>query len=140
MLNREKFKLVKGYEDYLVSTRGRVYSFKSNRFLTGATSSTDYIVVRLTKERKTKTFDLHRLVAKHFLPYYFPGAHVNHIDFNRQNNSLSNLEWLSQYDNNKHSEEHRNKAIINSKSKYYKITYPNAIVTGKLLFCLLKSI
>lgn len=134
---KERFKPVKNYPDYWVSSYGRVYSFKSEAFLKGSKASCGYKVVRLTNH-KTTTLDLHRLVAEHFVSGYFKGAHVNHIDYNRLNNNVNNLEWVTQYQNNKHSEERRNHAITESKAKSYLITFPTGeteVITNLRAFC-----
>lgn len=52
---------------------------------------------------KLKTHRTHRLVAKHFVPGYKPGLHVNHIDGNRSNNHAINLEWVTHDENMKNA-------------------------------------
>jgi len=121
----EIFKPVEGYGGrYSISNYGRVYSFISNRFMVVSKNCRGYGVVRLSMAGKTITKDVHRLVATHFLKDYFEGAHVNHIDYDRLNNNVTNLEWLSQYDNNKYSESTRNSSIIKTLAKHYLVTFP----------------
>ena len=62
-----------------------------------------YQVVSLLKEGKRKNHYVHRLVADHFIhnPNNYP--EVNHIDYDRSNNRVDNLEWVSRKMNVKHS-------------------------------------
>ena len=58
-----------------------------------------YVCVNLTKNKKQRTFNVHRLVAIHFLPKVDGKEYVNHIDSNKNNNHFLNLEWCSQSEN-----------------------------------------
>lgn len=57
----------------------------------------------LTKNGKTKSIRIHRLLAQHFIENKNNLPCVNHIDGNKLNNSLNNLEWVSYMENNCHS-------------------------------------
>ncbi len=52
--------------------------------------------------RGTKTFNVHRLIAKTFLKNPLNKKFVNHKNFNKLDNSVSNLEWVTVAENNKH--------------------------------------
>jgi hypothetical protein len=52
-----------------------------------------------------KTISVHRLVATHFLINHQNKETINHIDFNRANNSVENLEWMTMKENANHSKE-----------------------------------
>ncbi|MGM1427934.1 NUMOD4 motif-containing HNH endonuclease [Sphingobacterium lactis] len=52
--------------------------------------------------KKTNTY-VHRAIANAFLPNPFNLGYVNHIDGNKSNNSIANLEWVTQSENNKHA-------------------------------------
>ncbi len=54
-----------------------------------------YLSVSLSKENKLKQKNIHRLVAEAFLPNPFNLPVINHIDENKKNNMVSNLEWCS---------------------------------------------
>lgn len=49
-----------------------------------------------------RKFYIHRLVAEHFVPGRFDGATVNHKDGNKDNNSATNLEWITRSENTRH--------------------------------------
>jgi len=111
----EIWKDIKGYEGlYRVSNLGRVKSLKrvvyrSNghlktvreRILKAGIDGCGYLIVRLSKDGKGKTFAVHKLVAMVFLNHT-PCGHkmvVNHIDNDPANNRVSNLEIISQREN-----------------------------------------
>jgi hypothetical protein len=62
-----------------------------------------YCGVPLTFDGKTKVFYVHRIVATAFLPNPDNLPQVNHIDGNKQNNRVENLEWCSAKQNIQHS-------------------------------------
>lgn len=64
---------------------------------------TRYMMVSLWKNNKGKAHYVHRLVAQTFLPNPNNLPEVNHIDGNKQNNSVSNLEWVTRKDNVTHA-------------------------------------
>tara|TARA_B110000503_G_scaffold129611_1_gene202009 strand:- start:391 stop:792 length:402 start_codon:yes stop_codon:yes gene_type:complete len=53
-----------------------------------------YVALSLEKNN-AKPIDVHRLVAELYIPGYFKGAHVDHIDCNIQNNHYTNLQWCT---------------------------------------------
>lgn len=87
--------------NYSVSTDGKIYSHLSNKFLKPATSN-GYLIVSLTKNGKAKMHSVHRILAETFIPNPQLKAQVNHIDGNKLNNSLDNLEWATQKENFRH--------------------------------------
>lgn len=93
----------KGDNSYLVSSLGRVKSLKTNKFLKLTTSKTGYKNVCLCFGNKKKNYRVHRLVAEEFIPNLLSKPYVNHIDNNKQNNKLINLEWVTPQENTQHS-------------------------------------
>lgn len=112
----ELWKDIKGYEGlYQVSTKGNVRSlnwrnhgFVKNLYL--KKQNRGYLQVELAKNGKTKMFMVHRLVAEAFLknPEDYPC--VNHLNEEKQDNRVENLEWCSASTNVKYSlEKHRDR-------------------------------
>lgn len=62
-----------------------------------------YLCVDLCKNNQTKRYSIHRLVAKMFIPNIKNKPQVNHIDGNKHNNNISNLEWVSSSENAIHA-------------------------------------
>jgi hypothetical protein len=54
-----------------------------------------YEIISLLIDNKRTNFQIHRLVAELYIPGYFKGAHVDHIDCNILNNHYTNLQWCT---------------------------------------------
>ena len=105
---KEVWKSIEGYEGYYeVSNLGRVRSLKRKGYKNGTlkqgSSHTQYWVVVLCKDGKRITKLVHRLVAKAFIPNPDNKPQVNHIDSNRKNNRVDNLEWVTPKENSQHA-------------------------------------
>ena len=84
---------IKDYESlYAITRDGRVWSYKSNKFLKPSLVR-GYHRVILYKEGKEKAFRIHRLVAEAFIPNPDGLPQVNHKDEDKSNNCVENLEW-----------------------------------------------
>lgn len=100
-------------KEYMISDKGNVWSNKSDKMLKQFDNGYGYLRVSLTKNGKTKQYLVHRLVAETFLSKNSKDQCVNHIDENRKNNCLSNLEWCTY----KHNANHGTKNIRMVKSR-----------------------
>lgn len=100
---KETFKEIKDYENqYLISNLGIVISLKRNTILKPQTYN-GYYQIGLNKNSKLKWKTIHRLVANAFIPNSNNKPCVNHIDGNKQNNYVDNLEWVTHSENVKHA-------------------------------------
>lgn len=101
----EEWKDIPGYEDrYMISDMGCIFSKYRKRVLTPKKSGGGYLAITLAKNGKKKRYYIHRLVAEIFLPSANgKRAEVNHIDLDKTNNCVTNLEWVSKRDNMKHA-------------------------------------
>jgi hypothetical protein len=98
-LDKEYWKKIEDY-DYLISTEGRVKN-KDGIFMNGGINSkTGYRYVILSIGKKKYNLKIHRLVALAFIPNPNNLPMVNHINKNRLENSVSNLEWCTTLYNN----------------------------------------
>lgn len=89
---------------YFINKDGEVFSKKFNRTKKMKLSKTQrgYLSVRFSFNGIPKTFFVHRLVAETFLYRENGKDYVNHIDGNKLNNSIENLEWCTHMENNCH--------------------------------------
>ena len=95
---------VEGYTHYLVSDEGYVYSkLKGDLLSTLPNKQVGYLQVSLWKNNVGSSHYVHRLVAKAFIPNPLNLPQVNHIDGNRQNNHVTNLEWVTCSENSSHA-------------------------------------
>ena len=93
-----------GYEGfYSVTDDGRIWSHHSNRFLKGSPNSEGYLLCTLSREGIEQKVRLHRVVAEVYIPNPLRKPYVNHKDGNKQNNMVSNLEWVSASENTLHA-------------------------------------
>lgn len=102
----EIWKDIPGYEGiYQVSTKGRVRSFwkKEPHILKQTLTTTGYKKVELYKDKKRKTYKVHRLVALAFILNSENKPNINHKDGNPLNNTVENLEWCTQKENVEHA-------------------------------------
>lgn len=90
---------VKGY---FVDSEGKVFS-KNGKEKKAFVGDRGYVNVILWENNRPKTFLVHRLIAKAFIPNPENKPCVNHIDGNKTNNTLSNLEWVTYSENTLHA-------------------------------------
>ena len=117
METKPRWKPVKGYEGlYEVSTQGQIRSvdhfannncnggkrYVKSRILVSYKMPNGYHQVQLSKGSEKKKHYVHRIVATAFLQNKKGCTDVNHKDGNKDNNAVSNLEWLSHKDNQIH--------------------------------------
>ena len=97
----EDWRSVKDYDNYEVSNLGQVRNKNTRRILKPSCKG-GYLVVGLSFNGIGKTFSVHRIVAKAFIVNPDNKPHINHIDKNRSNNNVTNLEWCSSAENSAH--------------------------------------
>ena len=103
-MGKEIWKPVKGYEGlYEVSNTGLVYSHKREKLMKPIITEKGYCVVVLRQDNIAHKCRIHRLVAEAFIPNPDNLPEVNHIDGDKQNNSLDNLEWCTRSENILHA-------------------------------------
>lgn len=108
--------------DYYVTDDGRVWSGKSKKFLSQSEDKNGYMKVSLCSidlpPKKVHRYSVHRLIMENFCPVEgMEKLQVNHIDGNKKNNCLSNLEWTTCEENIHHAMANGLRAKTNGASK-----------------------
>lgn len=125
----EIWKDVKGYEGlYKVSNLGRVLGVKSNKIRHFTINNKGYCLVALYKDAVENKVPVHRIVAEAFIQNPDNLPQVNHIDCNKQNNKVNNLEWCDQHYNYK--EGMKNFLYSHNENHYF------AKLTNKVVKCI----
>lgn len=107
---------IKGYEGlYAVTSCGKVWSYKSNRFLEPYKDSKGYLRVDLYGNGPRKSCKVHRLVAQAYIPNPNNWPHINHKNECKGSNHVNNLEWCNA-DYNNHYGTHSQKISDSLKS------------------------
>ena len=110
---KEEWKQIDGFEYYYISNLGRVKStrrwsgkkfYDREQFITlHKDTNKGYIYASISKNGKNYNLRVHRLVALMFIPNPENKSQVNHIDGNKENNVVTNLEWVTNKENIKHA-------------------------------------
>lgn len=88
-------------DDYEITTDGQIINKKTGHILKGQPNAKGYLRVSISK----KLMFVHRLVAEKYIPNPNNLPQVNHKDGNKLNNSVENLEWVSNQQNRNHAVE-----------------------------------
>ena len=118
---------VKGFPNYKIYPDGTVWSKKrpgtDGRFLRPGLNSRGYLHYILMDNGKRKNYDVHRLVAEHYIPNQEGKPQVDHINRNRQDNRVKNLRWVT------HSENSQNKGKQSNNRSGHKFISPHPRTT-----------
>lgn len=87
------------FKGYIIFEDGSIYSLRTGKQMKTRYDRDGYLRLGLTENGHQTTYHVHRILALCFLPNPKRLPQVNHKDGNKNNNSLSNLEWCSCRDN-----------------------------------------
>ena len=133
---------LKGFENrYEIYEDGSIINIKTNKPICQWKDNVGYLQVVIRNNGKKKYMRVHRLVAEHFIPNPNNLPQVNHIDGDKTNNHVNNLEWTDNktntqhgYDNNLyHSKKRSIKIKVYNKLGEYINTYKSIRETAQVL-------
>lgn len=97
----EQWKQLKESPNYFISNLGRFKNIQG-KFLNLNINARGYYYCNICTKGKVSKVKIHRLVALYFVVNPYDKDTVNHIDGNKLNNHVSNLEWLTRKENIQH--------------------------------------
>lgn len=113
---------IEGFPNYHITKEGDVFNL--------ILRDDGYVVYGLSNNGKQKVLKQHRMLAIAYIPNPDGKPHINHIDSDRSNNELSNLEWVTPKENTTHARD--NDRFPEVKPKSYKIgDYDKSLLTNK---------
>lgn len=98
----ENWRKVSDFINYSISDNGRLRNDKTGRILKGSLDTDGYSQVILCDKNRRKSIKIHKLVAQAFIPNIEKKPQVNHKDGNKLNNTVNNLEWVTNQENQDH--------------------------------------
>lgn len=102
-MKTSEWRPVPGYEGaYDVSSSGKIRNHKTGKVMRNPIHKSGYAQAFLRKDGSQWNVYVHRLVALAFIPNSEGKPDINHIDGNKQNNSVDNLEWVTRSENTMH--------------------------------------
>ena len=102
MQDTVEWRKIKDFPNYSVSNYGEVRNDRKNTYMGYSFDAKGYYRVALSKNNKRYARRVHRLVAQAFLPNPENKEQVNHLDGNKLNNRVCNLEWCTNQENQDH--------------------------------------
>lgn len=114
---------------YRIEKDGRIYSLRRNKYLIPKVNHDGYLRIQIWDKGKCSFVAIHRLVAQEYIPNPENKPFVNHINGNKQDNRVENLEWCTQKENIHHAFEtglaHRQEPNTGPLCKKILVYFPN---------------
>ena len=138
----ERYAPINGFPDYLITGHGRVFSLKYGKMkeLKQRKNNWGYYYVNLSKNGKAYTKTVHRLVGQAFIRNPENKPEINHIDEDKTNNHVSNLEWMSAKENANHGtrNERMAKTLSDGRKKGSNHPLSKSVIGFKVIGCGIK--
>lgn len=110
---QQESKIIPNYPNYSATKSGKIFSNKTKKYIKGQINNEGYIRLGLYGTNGEKKFLVHRLIAETFIPNPQNKPQVNHIDSNKSNNCVENLEWITNRENREHAlRQYRTESIV----------------------------
>lgn len=102
-MDYEYWRTIPSFPVYSASNYGRIRNEGTGRIMRMQLATRGYLTLTLRRDNKQIPVLVHRLIAEAFLGGPHPGLDVNHIDGNKTNNNIENLEWCTREENVRHA-------------------------------------
>jgi len=102
-LDGEEMKVITDVPYYGVTNKSRVVNLRTNTLVNPKVDSVGYLKVHLFIDKQRFERRVHRLVAQYFIPNPSKLPMVNHIDGDKTNADINNLEWVTPLENSRHA-------------------------------------
>lgn len=109
-------KEIESFPGYWIYENGQIWSNSKKDFKKLTITPNGYLKVCLYKNNNQYNFLVHRLVAETFIPNPENKPCINHIDLDKTNNNVNNLEWVTYKENNNHADHNRKMGLGHEKS------------------------
>jgi len=142
------WKDIRDYEGkYQVNTSGQIKSLATGKVMSPQLGGNGYYKIGLRKDAVKKRLIVHRIVAEHFIDNPHNKPQVNHIDGDKLNNNVCNLEWVTASENAQHAfsiglrkEHYKNTGRKFGKtSKYHYVEFLNTAKDGEYYRVVVKA-
>lgn len=135
-LPNEVWKEIDSKGKYFVSNRGRIksYQYQEAKILTPYTNQRGYNRVDISIDGYRRSYTVHYLVATAFIPNDKPIEKdtIDHIDENKSNNCIENLQWVSRAENIKlYQQRKKNRSVFNGNQNSSQLEDCQCIEVGK---------
>jgi hypothetical protein len=126
------FKTIPSFPNYMINRVGEVQNYK-NKILSSYTDRYGYLVSTLYLDKKRKKRTVHSLVMETFVHIRKGNCQINHIDGDKKNNKLENLEYCTASDNLSHAYRIGLKSAIGERNGFSKICSKDVVNIKKML-------
>ena len=118
------FTKIRNFPNYVIFRDGSIYSLRKRKFMAHCFNDEGYAKIKLSVNGKITQYYIHRIVAIHFIKKPKGKDYVNHIDRNRTNAHVSNLEWCTHQENIEYRDKVKDSIGINDE---YAVFYDDKI-------------